>query len=244
MMSPIETFTNFVKDRAYAVEDLAELTDVIEKVTEADGSQGYRLTQARAGDTVSPARIRHRCNILMYYTWHSRDHVKKILINDGHSDGQEVGTLLNGYIRESIDLQICSYLANEYKHAGIDDSQKWATGTAPRYGGIYIFGIMKSFPSRLKPTYMTTRKNTAQFELTGFAEIGGQRYPFTDFNWIVSTVIEDKNGNVLGDAVSICERGFHAWIRALKQHGVQIDFNEPLMASADALLISLSRKCS
>jgi hypothetical protein len=243
-MSPIETFTNFLKDRAYAVEDLAELSEVIETVNEADGSQGYRLTQARTGDTVSPERIRHRCKMLLYYTWHSRDHVKKILISDGHSDAQNVGMLLNSYVRDSNDLQICSYLANEYKHAGVDDSQKWALEMAPRYGDIYVFGIMQSFPLRLKPTYMFTRKNSADFELTGFAEIDGQRFPFANFNWTVSCVIEDKNGNVLGDAVSICERGFQTWLRALRQCGVQIDFDEPMRASVDGILIALSKKQS
>jgi hypothetical protein len=177
----------------------------------------------------------------MYYAWHSRDHVKKILIDECQLSAQSVGTLLNTHIRESRDLQICSYLANEYKHAGVDDSQKWAIELAPRYGDIYVFGVMTGFPWQMKPTIMFTSKEP-QFELTGFAQVDDQQFPFVGYDWTVSCVVEDKDGNVLGDAISICERAFQTWLLILRQHGLQLPFDDPMRASVDGLLISLGRK--
>lgn len=239
-MSPIETFTNFLSDRDFAVQDLETLSEVIEEVNEAGGMQGYRLKRTKAGDTVSREKVRYRCNVLMLHTWHSRDYVKKILLKDCNKDVEEIGKLLNSHIGNSRDLQIISYLANAYKHAGVNYIQKWATDLEPQYGGIYVFGFMERFPARMKPTIMFTKENEVQFELTGFAQIGDDKYPFADFDWTISCVVEDKNGNILGDAISICERGFQTWIHVLRESGIELEVDGRLRPNADSLLLSLN----
>jgi hypothetical protein len=123
-------------------------------------------------------RITYHLQMLMHFTWHSRDYVKKILVDQGVTDFAGCGKLLNGYIEKSRDLQVCSYLANEYKHAGVDDTQKWATDLAPRYGDIYVCGIMESFPGRMKPTVAFTSKSEPQLELApGSSMISNFRSP-------------------------------------------------------------------
>jgi hypothetical protein len=243
-MSSIEAFTNFVKDRAFAVDDLKQFADVIEPVQELDGSRGYRLKRPRTGDTVVRERIIHRCKMLMYYTWHSRDYVKKILVEQGIADFARSGKLVNEYLEKSRDLQISSYLANENKHAGIDDSQKWATDLAPRYGDIYVCGIMRGFPLRMTPTAAFISKSEPQFELTGFAQVDDQRFPFVDFVWTVSCVIEDKDKNILGHAVSICERGFQTWLHLLREHGVDVPREAGSGLNTDTALLVFSKKRS
>lgn len=238
-------FTDYVADREIATQDLKAFSDAIEELRTSDGQLGYKLKRTQAGDSVSWEKVCHRCKTLMSYTWHSRDYLKNILMDNGIKDLDKVGQLLNKHIGKSRELQICSYLTNDYKHAGVNQTQKWATDLAPRYGDIYVYGFMESFPRRMKPTYWFTRKKEVEFELTGFAEINGQKYPFTDFEWLVSCVIEDQNGKVLGDATSICERGFHTWIQVLRENGVELrEFDPGWRINADSLLIQLSNRDS
>ena len=214
-MSKLLEFANFLRDRRFAADDLAEFSrQLIEPVEHPDGSLGYRLKRLGPTDKVS-----QRCKVLVYYTWQCRDYVKKILEQQGHADS---GQIVNTYIRHSRDIQVLSYLANEYKHAGTDASQKWAVDLAPRYGKPYVSGIMLSFPCRLKPTFMAWGESIPEFEFVGSAGVGDAGFKFTDFTWTFSCIIEDRDGKSLGDAAAMCENTFQTWLQILSDKGVHI----------------------
>lgn len=214
-MSKLLEFANFLRDRRFAADDLAEFSEqLIESVEHSDGSLGYRLKPLRATDKVS-----QRCKVLVYYTWHCRDYVRKILEQQGHADS---GQIVNSYIRASRDIQVLSYLANEYKHAGTDASQKWAADLAPRYGKPYVHGVMLSFPHRLKPTFITWGESMPEFEFVGSAGVGDLTFQFTDFTWTFSCNIEDKDGKSLGNATAMCESTFQTWLQILSDKGIQV----------------------
>ena len=71
-MSKLVAFTNFLADRKIAAADLAEFSQLIEPIQHDDGSRGYQIRPLRPADKVS-----QRCKVLMQYTWHCRDYVKK-----------------------------------------------------------------------------------------------------------------------------------------------------------------------
>lgn len=203
-----------LRDRAFAVDDLAQFSQIIEPVEHSDGKLGYRLKPVCPGD-----KIAQRCKVLIQYTWHCRDYVKKILADNGQS---EPGRIVNTYIRGSRDIQIISFLANEYKHAGTDTSQKWAVDLAPRYGKPFVHGILQSFPHRLKPTLLIWGDSIPEFEFVGSAGVGELTFQFTDFVWTISCAIEDKNARSLGHAAAICENAFQTWLQVLSDNGIQI----------------------
>lgn len=213
-MSKLLAFTNFLKDRQFAVDDLAEFSEIIEPVEHSDGNLGYRLKPLRPAD-----KITQRCKVLIQYTWNCRDYVKKILAANGDT---EPGRIVNTYISGSRAIQVISFLANEYKHAGIDNSQRWAVHLAPRYGKPFVHGILQSFPHRLKPTLLIWGDSIPEFEFVGSAGVGDLAFQFTDFVWTFSCTIEDKDGKSLGHAAAICENAFQTWLQVLSDNGVPI----------------------
>ena len=213
-MTQLLSFTNFLRDRQFVIDDLAEFSEIIESVEHSDGKLGYRLKPLRLAD-----KITQRCKNLMQYTWHCRDYVKKILAENG---AIEPGRLVNTYISGSRDIQVISFLANEYKHAGIDSSQRWAVDLAPRYGKPFVHGILQSFPHRLKPTLLIWGDSIPEFEFVGSAGVGDLTFQFTDFVWTFSCMIEDKDGQSLGNASAMCEGAFQTWVQVLSDNGVQI----------------------
>lgn len=215
-MSKLLEFANFIRDRQFAAADLAEFSEqLIESVAHPDGSLGYRLKPLQPTDKVS-----QRCKVLVHYTWHCRDYVKKILEEQGHA---ESGRIVNTYIQASRDIQVLSYLANEYKHAGTDASQRWAVDLVPRFGKPYVHGIMLNFPHRLKPTLLIWGESIPEFEFVGSAGVGDLTFQFTDFTWTFSCTIEDKDGTSLGNAAAMCESAFQTWLQILSDNGIQVD---------------------
>ena len=213
-MSKLLEFTNYLKERQFALDDLAEFSEIVEPVQHSDGKLGYRLKPLGPAD-----KIIQRCKVLMQYTWHCRDYVKKILTENGET---EPGRIVNGYIRASRDIQVISFLANEYKHAGINHSQKWAADLIPRWGKPYVHGVLQSFPHRLKPTLLIWGDSIPEFEFVGSAGVGNLTFQFTDFVWTFSCVIEDRDGKSLGNAAAMCESVFQTWLQVLGDNGIQI----------------------
>jgi hypothetical protein len=115
-----------------------------------------------------------------------------------------------------------SYLANEYKHAGTDPSQKWAADIAPRYAKPYAHGVMLGFPHQLKPTFITWGDSIPEFEFVGSAGVGDLAFQFTDFTWTFSCTIEDKDGAPLGNVLAMCENTFKIWLQVLSDNGIVI----------------------
>ena len=213
-MSKLLAFTNYLKDRQFAVDDLGQFSEIIEPVEHSDGKLGYRLKPLRPTD-----KITQRCKVLIQYTWHCRDYVKKILSENGKT---APGRIVNDYISGSRDIQVISYLANEYKHAGVDSSQRWATDLEPQYGKPFVHGVLQSFPHRLKPTLLIWGDSIPEFEFVGSAGVGDLTFQFTDFTWTFSCTIQDKDGHSLGNATAICENAFQAWLQVLNDNGIQI----------------------
>ncbi len=214
-MSQLLHFTSFLKDRQYALNDFEEFTEIIEPITDDDGRQGYRLKPLQRAD-----KITQRCKVLVYYTWHCRDYVKRILSENGVSS--DPGQIINTYIQTSGQIQIISYLANEYKHAGVDVSQRWATEIEPRYGKPFVRGILESFPHRLKPTVQLWGESIPEFEFSGYAGMGESTFTFEDFVWTFSCNIENKHGVVVGHALAMCESAFQTWLKILRDNGVEV----------------------
>jgi len=213
-MSKLLAFTNYLKDRQFVVDDLAQFSEIIEPVEHSDGKLGYRLKPLQRAD-----KITQRCKVLIQYTWQCRDYVKKILLENGEA---ESGRIVNKYIRESRDIQVISFLANEYKHAGTDNSQCWAVELEPRYGKPYVYGVLLDFPHRLKPTLLLWGDSIPEFEFVGSAGVDDLKFDFTNFIWTFSCTIEDKSGKSLGNAATICENAFQTWVQVLSDHGVCI----------------------
>lgn len=71
-MSKLLAFTNYLKDYQFAIDDLAQFSEIIEFVKHSDGKFGYRLKPLQPAD-----KITQRCKVLIQYTWHCRDYVKK-----------------------------------------------------------------------------------------------------------------------------------------------------------------------
>jgi hypothetical protein len=211
-MSKLLEFTNFLRDRRVAADDLAHFAEIIETAAHADGWVGYRMKPLCPADKIS-----QRCKVLMQYTWHCRDYVKKILEEHGVA---EPGRIVNDYIKVSQEIQVISYLANEYKHAGTDASQRWAVELAPRFGKPYVHGVFLSFPHRLKPTFIMWGDSLPEFEFVGRAGVDDLTFQFTDFTWTFSCVIEDKDGKPLGDAAGLCESAFQTWLKVLADKGI------------------------
>ena len=214
-MSHIDDFHSFLRHRGIILNDIAEFADLVEPVT-IDGQQGYRL---KALD--SPDKILQRCQSLLFYTWHCRDYVKKLLIeaNPGWTKDKP-GQIVNDCMAASFHAQVVSYLANAYKHDGTDGSQRWAIDLAPRLGKPYVLGQQLDFPSRLKPTVMIRGDKLADLEFVGRAGIGDEVHKFDHFTWKHSCQIENKDGKVIGDVVTFCETTFSHWLRILRENGV------------------------
>ncbi len=216
-MSKLLEFTNFLKDRQFALDDLAQFSELIEPAQHQDGAVGYRIRPLKPADKIS-----QRCKVLVYYTWHCRDYVKKILTENGEL---EPGRIVNTYIKKSRNIQVISYLSNADKHAGADHSQRWAADLGPRYDKPYVYGVMQSFPHRLKPTLIMRGDSIPEIEFVGSASVGNLRFQFTDFEWTFSCTIQDKDGNSLGDAAGLCESTFESWVQILDDNGVQVTAN-------------------
>jgi len=216
-MSKLLEFTNYLKDRQFALDDLGQFAEIIEPVEHPDGSVGYRLKPLGPAD-----KITQRCKVLIQYTWHCRDYVKKILAENGQA---EPGRTVNTYIRASRDIQVISFLANEYKHAGVDASQKWAVDLAPRYGKPYVHGVMKDFPHRLKPTLLIWGDSIPEFEFVGSAGVGDLTFQFTDFVWTFSCTIEDRDGKPVATVDAMSESAFQTWLKVLDDNGIQVGIN-------------------
>jgi hypothetical protein len=214
-MSHIDDFHTFLRDRKITLADIAEFAELIEPVV-IDGQRGYRL---KALD--SPRRISQRCQSLLFYTWHCRDYVKKLLVAANPSCTKDkAGQIINDCLSASVHAQVVSYLANAYKHDGTDASQKWAVDLAPRLGKSYVIGQQLGFPSRLKPTVLIKGDKLADFEFVGRAGVGDDVHEFADFTWKHSCEIENKDGKVIGDVVTFCETTFAHWLRVLHENGV------------------------
>jgi len=195
---------------------LDEFAEIIEPMTDPDGWQGYRLKPLERAD-----KITQRCKVLVYYTWHCRDYVKRILSEFGVAS--DPGEMVNTYIRGSGQIQVIAYLANEYKHAGVDASQRWGTDIEPRYGTPFVRGVLESFPHRYKPTIQLWGDSIPDFHFSGWAGIGESVYTFEDFTWTFSCNIENKHGVVIGHASAMCESAFQTWLRILADGGIQLD---------------------
>lgn len=214
-MSQLLAFTNFLNDRQYAVNDFETFSEIIEPIRNGNSGQGYRLKPIQQAD-----RITQKCKVLVQYTWHCRDYVKKSLKEVGVQS--DPGRIVNLYIQKSRDIQVISYLANEYKHAGVDVSQRWATEIEPRFGKPFVRGVLESFPHRLKPIVQIWGDSIPEFEFVGSAGIGDVVYSFQDFVWTFSCNIEDKHGGIVGHASAICEKAFQTWLRILQDNGVTV----------------------
>jgi hypothetical protein len=213
-MQALLKFTNFLKDRRYALEDLERFTELVESIKQDDRC-GYRMKPLTQAD-----RVTQRCRALIHYTWHCQDYVKRILSEHGVVDADRV---VNQYIEASSAIQVISYLANENKHAGIDPKkQKWALEVEPRFGKPFVYGSLQKFPHRMKPTIMIWGESLPEFEFTGAAGVGDQTFQFTDFEWLYSCNIEDKAGKPIGNAWGMCEMAFQTWLKTLADHGVAI----------------------
>ena len=56
-------FTNFLKDRRYALEDLEQFAELVEPITHPDGWRGYRMKPLTQAD-----RVTQRCKVLIHFT--------------------------------------------------------------------------------------------------------------------------------------------------------------------------------
>jgi hypothetical protein len=214
-MSSLLKFAAFLKDRNYSLEDLEQFKELVEPIRHADGWHGYRLKPLTQAD-----RVTHRCKALVHLTWHCRDYVRKILEEHGVANP---GQVVNRYIAASQAAQAVSYLANEHKHAGVNPQiQRWALDVAPRYGKPFVFGQMQSFPHRLKPTVMSWGDSLPGIEVAGRAGMDDQVFEFTDFEWLYSCSIEDKDGRGIGNAWGMCELTFQNWLKILADHGIVV----------------------
>lgn len=214
-MSKLLEFAAFLRHRKIAVDDLDEFSrQLIEPLEHLDGAVGYRLKPLH-----STEKITQRCEILVYYTWHCRDYLKKVLEENGCADP---GKLVNTYIAASNDVQVASFLANHYKHSGTDATQRWATAIAPRFAKPYAHGVMLRFPHRLKPTFIIWGESIPEFEFVGSAGVDDLVFHFSDFTWTFSCTVEDKNGVQIGNALSLCENTFATWIQILSDNGIAV----------------------
>jgi hypothetical protein len=54
------------------------------------------------------------------------------------------------------------------------------------------------------------------------AGIDDEVYEFTDFEWLYSCSIEDKDGKGIGNAWGMCELTFQVWLKVLADHGIAV----------------------
>lgn len=214
-MSQLLAFSNFLKESGYAADDLEKYKELIEPIQGDGGWMGYRVRAIGPTD-----RITQRCNVLLFYAWSCRDYVKKILIEHGVSGN--IGEIVNAYIKATPAIQVVSYLANAYKHAGADASQKWAVEIAPHLDKPFALGQLMDFPLTMKPTVMRWGDNIGEFEFTGHASVGDDDFKFTGFKWTVDCTVIDKDGKSLGTAAALAETTFSTWLTALADHGITI----------------------
>jgi len=216
-MTKLDEFAQYLRDHDYARADLDRFREIIEPITETINgiaTYGYRIKPLCAGDHVT-----QKCKVLVEYAWHCRDYIKKILTE--HKVTGDIGVLINSHIQACPELQLVSYLANSYKHAGTDQSQKWATSIAPRFATPYVVGWLNSFPGRMKPFVRLEGDDLGGFEFTGSAtDNSGVAHQFQDYTWVFSCEIEDHTGKVIGNAYDICEKTFEVWKTILKNHGI------------------------
>ncbi|MFO0799364.1 MAG: hypothetical protein U0804_17995 [Gemmataceae bacterium] len=213
-MNELVRFTNLLKQRKYAVEDLDRFAELIEPIRDSAGLVGYRMKPLAEAD-----RVTQRCEVLLQYTWACRDYVKKILKAHGITDP---GLVVNRYIRDSREIQVVSYLANAHKHAGTGSSQQWAVELAPRLGKPYVLGQQHSFPHQLKPTVMIRGDSFPELEFMGSARIGDEVHEFTSFEWRYCCEIEDKDGNRIGSVWGACQVAFQTWLTILIDKGISV----------------------
>lgn len=217
LVSAIRKFNDFLRSRSYVVQDLHDFVIHVEPFVNSDGARGYRLKPLSEAD-----RIAQRCVALAQETWNCRDYVKKALVEHG-LPVHRAGEVINSYIADSKPVQIISYLANAHKHAGVDTGvQRWALELEPRFGKPFVLGQLKAFPHHLKPTICIWGDTIPGCEFVGSAGVGDLVFPFTDFDWLFSCDIEDKDGRSLGSAAGLCNAAHVCWMKVLNDHGIQL----------------------
>ena len=219
----IVEFTQFLRDRDYAKEDIDRFSEIIEPIESLDEGRhlvGYRIKPLQSAD-----RVTQKCAVLVQYAWHCRDYVKKILIE--HEVKGDIGATINRHINKSRDAQVVSYLANSYKHAGADSSQRWAKDIAPKFGKPYVIGWLASFPGEQKPFVRLIGNDLPGLEFTGHAKDRfGKSHQFSDFTWQFSCEVEDQNGKIIGNTFDMCERSFELLFQILTANHI------PMVANA------------
>jgi hypothetical protein len=216
-MSAVQRFQSFRKSRETAVESLGEFIVNVEPIEHSDGAKGYRLKPMSNGE-----KITHRCKFLIQETWHCRDYLKKILVESGKSHA-EAGRTVNQYIEKSLSIQVISYLANEHKHAGIDeDRQSWGLELEPRLGRPFVLGQLLSFPNRMKPTIIRWGENVPELEFVGQAGVGEQAFPFEGFEWTFSCEVLFKGAKGIQHAAGLCNDAYKTWLKVLNDNDIQV----------------------
>jgi hypothetical protein len=212
-MNHLDQFHKFVRHRNVALDDIAEFNELIEAITIGD-QKGYKLRALESSD-----KIAARCQQLAFYTWHCRDHVKKVLKNvDPKCDVDQV---VDGAAKHSKAAKVLAYIANDYKHCGTEHKQ-WADDIGPQLAEPFVLGHQTSSPHWLKPTILISGDKLPEFEFSGAAGTDDGTFQFDTFDWRYSCYIKDRVGNRIGDAVSFCEATFALWMRILRDAGFVI----------------------
>jgi hypothetical protein len=211
-MDQLLKFTEYCRHRGYALDDLKQFKELIETIEGHDGQLGYKLKPLPEAN-----RVTQRCQALIQYTWACRDYVKKILADVGILNP---GAIVNPYIVASLEIKAISYLANEYKHAGVDASQIFGRELEPRLGKPYVLGIQQDFPFDLKPVFLISGDSLPGAEVSMKVSINNRPFQFANFDWKYSCMIEDKDGNPIGDTLDVCEKAFGMWLKILNDNGI------------------------
>ena len=228
-MSQILKFMEFIRDRGYALEDLEQFNELIAIIEYPDGERGYKLKPL-----LETSRVTQRCQNLIQYTWACRDYVKKILEDAGLSNS---GEMVNPYIDASLEIQAISYMANEYKHSGIDaNKQRWGIDLMPRLGKPYVLGVQTVFPFNMKPVFFMSGDSLPGVEVSMKVSVGDQAFQDTSYDWMYSCMIDDKDGNQIGETRDICDKAFGIWLRILNDSGIVVQNAEkaPLAEAHEA----------
>jgi hypothetical protein len=214
-MNDFNSFHDFIRDRNITLDDIGEFSELIEPIV-IDGMKGYKLRPLESTD-----KLRQRCQLLAFYTWHCRDYLKHVLHKQ--NPNKDPGAIVNAAIKTSFPAQVLSYLANAYKHDGTDHTQRWAAGIAPRIGQPFIRGQQLSFPGPVQPfLQLAGGACLGGIEIVGHVVIGDDRYDLDDFTWRHSCEIEDNKCEVIGDVVSFCNATFALWMQVLREAGFTI----------------------
>jgi hypothetical protein len=200
----------------WCINDIEEFKDLIQiNDSEIELDKRYSLLTKITGQ-----KIKNRIENLIIACWSAKDYLKKEITNQ---ISESAGRVFEIYIFEHEETELIQYLADSFKHGGIDDrflnNNKYKP-LKPYLENTVLRLSNESVPGELKPTSLLEGESVPPFQVKGVRfEIDGKVYQNYDTINLTMKIL-DKDKNYISDTttlvnkyVDILKRNFNRMMR-------------------------------